>query len=303
MTDTRKSIPVSNLTLDLYLDYVKPAAIAAGLAEKIQIHDRTRGEYTACHTDAATADEIAHCMYCAAMNTHNYYHDYSRRAVAAQMLYQLEVSAQYRSETAEAMTALRHELSKMIADDNPEGEKPSTAPADDGELTDTDDTEKEDNTMTNEYILTHTPAQIAQTHSAADILAELRCMPFTVDEAADLFGGNDPADLADELPNVEQAEECLTQWYDEVMDDDDNPTPRPCTAEELALTWHLYAAWYLADNTDDNPEGFAPSIAPAEQPTDNTQRPAEADALDDPDADKSLYYHGYINDKTLPSIA
>lgn len=130
--------------------------------------------------------------------------------------------------------------------------------------------------MTNEYIKNNTPAKIAHENSANDIMAELNCLPFTLDEAADLFGGNDPTDLSNELPNLEQAEECLTQWYDEVMDDDGNPTPRPCTAEELALTWHLYAAWYLAENIpDDDPEGSAPSTAPAEPAPVESPAPAE----------------------------
>lgn len=119
--------------------------------------------------------------------------------------------------------------------------------------------------MTCNYILSHTPAQIAQTHSEADILAELRRMPFTVDEAADLFGSNDPADPADELPNLELAEECLTQWYDNMLDDDGNPTPRPCTAEVLAVTWTLYSAWYLAQNhAEDTPRPEQPDDIIAE---------------------------------------
>ena len=99
--------------------------------------------------------------------------------------------------------------------------------------------------MTREYIIYHTPAQIAAENTADEIRIELESLPFTIDEAADLFGGNDPAERADEaLPDVEWCEQLLVEWYDE------REAERPCTAEELALTFHLYSAWYINQDAE-----------------------------------------------------
>jgi len=93
--------------------------------------------------------------------------------------------------------------------------------------------------MTREYIMSHTPAQIAAENTADEISIELEALPFADGEAADLFGNNDPADIASDLPKVEWCEQLLVEWYDEREEE------RPCTAEELALAFHLYAAWYI----------------------------------------------------------
>lgn len=94
--------------------------------------------------------------------------------------------------------------------------------------------------MTREYILTHTPAQIAAENTEAEILAELNNLPFTLDEAAELWSGNDPAENAQTaLPDAKWCEQLLVEWYDEREED------RPCNAEELAFAYHLYSAWYL----------------------------------------------------------
>jgi len=99
--------------------------------------------------------------------------------------------------------------------------------------------------MTREYIITHTPAEIAAENTADDIRRELETLPFTIDEAAELFGGNDPAERADEaMPDVEWCEQLLVEWYDEREEE------RPSTAEELALTFHLYAAWTIRQDED-----------------------------------------------------
>lgn len=107
----KKSISVSNLTLDLWLEYVRPAARAAAILEEVPARDDWH-EYTAEVTEEAAADEVAHCMYCACMNSHIANGDYSTEGEARQMLYQLEVSMEYRN-TAE-VTALYNALSAML---------------------------------------------------------------------------------------------------------------------------------------------------------------------------------------------
>lgn len=122
-TTTKKSIPVSNLTLDLWLDYVKPAAIKAGLLEEVAAHDESWGDYTALHTDAAFADDVAHCMYCACMGQS--YHDLTNeeivRAEAERMVYQLDVTAEFDlHHTKDAVVALRAALAEMLNPSDPE---------------------------------------------------------------------------------------------------------------------------------------------------------------------------------------
>ena len=120
---TKKSVPVSNLTLDLYIDYVKPAAIKAGLLEEVAAHDESWGDYTALHTDAAVADDIAHCMYCSCMvqSYHDLTHEEIIRGEAENMLYQLEVTAKYDlRNTKDAVVALRAALAEMLNPCNPD---------------------------------------------------------------------------------------------------------------------------------------------------------------------------------------
>ena len=110
----KKSISVSNLTLDLWLDYVRPAARAAGILDEVPARDDWH-EYTAEVIDEAAADEIAHCMYCACMNSHLGNGDYTSNGEALQMLYQLEVSMKYDlRHTAEAITLLYNALSAAL---------------------------------------------------------------------------------------------------------------------------------------------------------------------------------------------
>ena len=119
---TKKSIPVSNLTLDLYLDYVKPAAIKAGLLEEVPAKDEWH-EYTALHTDAAVADDVAHCMYCACMGQsyHDLTHEEIVRAEAERMVYQLDVTAEFDlHHTKDAVEALRAALAEMLNPSDPE---------------------------------------------------------------------------------------------------------------------------------------------------------------------------------------
>ena len=136
----KKPITVSNLTLNLWLKYVKPAALAAGIMEEVPAHDDTWGDYIILHTEEAAADEIAHCMYCACMNSHIAHGDYTSEAEARQMLYQLEVSMKYDTRhTTETVTALYNALSAML---NPETTE---------ETTNTTEEAKEEETMFNNY--------------------------------------------------------------------------------------------------------------------------------------------------------
>lgn len=141
----KKHITVSNLTLNLWLNYVKPAAIAAGIMEEVPAHDEHVGDYTILRTDETAADEIAHCMYIACMNSHNYYGEYTSEAEARHMLYQLEVSIKYDlHNTAETVTALYNALFAML---NPETTETETTE----ETTNTTEEAKEEETMnTNE---------------------------------------------------------------------------------------------------------------------------------------------------------
>lgn len=112
----KKFISVSNLTLDLWLQYVGPAARAAGILEEVPARDDWH-EYTAEVIDEAAADEIAHCMYCACIGSHIEDGDYTSENEARRMLYQLEVSMKYRAEIAEVLSLLYNALSSAL---NPE---------------------------------------------------------------------------------------------------------------------------------------------------------------------------------------
>ena len=122
----KKPISVSNLTLDMYLDYVRPAAIAAGIIELTATEDGKQIYVT----DTATADEIAHCMYCACMCAGNdgieRTHEEYVRHEAERMIGQLEVSIKYDlHNTVTTLTAL---LDAMTATLQP-AEAPQEAPA------------------------------------------------------------------------------------------------------------------------------------------------------------------------------
>ena len=117
----KKSISVSNLTLDLYLKYVRPAAIKAGLMEDAVTEDGHPYHIT----DEALASEIESDMRCACFNAGNdgvqRTHEEYIAHEAEQMLYQLDVSLKYckDSKTVEALQALRD---AMTAEDEAEQE-------------------------------------------------------------------------------------------------------------------------------------------------------------------------------------
>ena len=113
----KKSISVSNLTLDLYLKYVRPAAIKAGLMEDAVTEDGHPYHIT----EEALAAEIESDMRCACFNagydgvqrTHDEYIAHE----AEQMLYQIDVSIKYckDSKTVEALQALRDAMTAEMS--------------------------------------------------------------------------------------------------------------------------------------------------------------------------------------------
>ena len=147
----KKSISVSNLTLDLYLTYVRPAAIAAGILEEVPARDDWH-EYTALHTDAAAADEIAHCMYCACMCAGNdgieRTHEEYIRHEAERMIGQLEVSIKYDlHNVADTLTALLAAMTEALHPTTPaEAAQAATEPP---EQPTTDEQKEEVNPMSN----------------------------------------------------------------------------------------------------------------------------------------------------------
>ena len=116
-TTTKKPIRVSNLTLSLYLDYVKPAAVKAGIVEEITWNDEDFGQLKELVTDPAVADDIDHCMYCSCMQQDytNRTHEEIVRGEAENMLYQLDVTAEFdRHHTKDAVVALRAALAELV---------------------------------------------------------------------------------------------------------------------------------------------------------------------------------------------
>lgn len=225
----KKSISVSNLTLDLYLDYVLPAARAARVVEEVPACEGDR-EFIAQVIDAAAADEITHCMYRACMNAHVYNGDYSGIGEAARMLHQLEVSIEYHND--ETVTAIYNALSAMLA--QPETREPEQ----------NDQNEQEEETMT-------------ETRTAADLIREnlnistrSAWMRGVAQYAADLLGELDEAERGGWVDHdVYQSPALLrrtllngaSDWkqYSEggcSMIFDAEIAERLCTASELKLT-------------------------------------------------------------------
>ena len=178
----KKSISVSNLTLDLYLTYVRPAAIAAGILEEVPARDDWH-EYTALHTDAAAADEIAHCMYCACMCAGNdgieRTHEEYIRHEAERMIGQLEVSIKYDlHNVADTLTALLAAMTEALH---------PTTPAEAAQAA------------------TEAPQADALTATEREALERINARQ----NAANLFTNIGPADIAREIEtmNEEQKEE------------------------------------------------------------------------------------------------
>lgn len=110
----KKHVSVSNLTLNLWLDFVRPALRAVNMLEEVPAKDEWH-EFTAEMIEAETAEEIAHCMTVACFNAHGN-NEYASLEEAKQMLYQIEVSIKYRTATREALATLREALAAKIAE-------------------------------------------------------------------------------------------------------------------------------------------------------------------------------------------
>lgn len=94
--------------------------------------------------------------------------------------------------------------------------------------------------MNTDYILTHTPAQIAAEHDKDEIQSAFDS--FVLSDFSDpdtLFGGNSLMDGTNEITDVAECEQMLTEWYDECQKD------RPGSADDLALAYQLHAALYI----------------------------------------------------------
>lgn len=110
----KKSVSVSNLTLNLWLDFVRPALRAVNMLEEVPAKDEWH-EFTAEMIEEATAEEIAHFMTVACFNAHGN-NEFASIEEAKQMVYQLEASMKYHSATAEALATLREALAAKIAE-------------------------------------------------------------------------------------------------------------------------------------------------------------------------------------------
>lgn len=110
----KKHVSVSNLTSNLWLDFVRPALRAVNMLEEVPAKDEWH-EFTAEMIEAETAEEIAHCMTVACFNAHGN-NEYASLEEAKQMLYQIEVSIKYRTATREALATLREALAAKIAE-------------------------------------------------------------------------------------------------------------------------------------------------------------------------------------------
>lgn len=110
----KKSVTVSNLTLSLWLDYVRPVLRGLGLLEDVPAKDDWH-EYTAEVIEETVADELEHCMTVACFNAHGQW-KYTTLEEAAQTVYQMEVSVKYRKGTADTMKTIREHLAYKIAD-------------------------------------------------------------------------------------------------------------------------------------------------------------------------------------------
>lgn len=108
----KKSITVTNLTLDLWMQFVRPALIAADMLEEVPAKDDWH-EYTAEVIDEEIANEIAHCMSRACFITHDN-GKYTAFEEAVEMVNQLEVSAKYKPVIAEVLTVIKEAIAAEV---------------------------------------------------------------------------------------------------------------------------------------------------------------------------------------------
>ena len=102
--------------------------------------------------------------------------------------------------------------------------------------------------MTNEYILSHTPRQIAAENSHADICRALDYSPMTEEQRDAAIGSSDPYEWADVTgaDQVADCERCIVSWYDM------NGEEREYTAEDFAVACTLVSAAWLAYDAEHN---------------------------------------------------
>lgn len=101
--------------------------------------------------------------------------------------------------------------------------------------------------MTTEYIMNHTPRQIAAEHTAEEICNDLKYCAIDEEERYGIIGSSAPADWADKTGNemIADCENCLVEWYDL------NNAERPeYTAEDMAEMLTLYSAWQIAEDDE-----------------------------------------------------
>ncbi len=100
--------------------------------------------------------------------------------------------------------------------------------------------------MTTEYILTHTPREIANEHTLEEIQHEI--LWEVVEEFADgdaLVGSFSWEEFADSPFTVDDCQRVVDEWFS-----DRDPEDRP-TAESLAIAYQLHCAYSLALNRED----------------------------------------------------
>ena len=95
--------------------------------------------------------------------------------------------------------------------------------------------------MNRNYILTHTPRQIAADNSMDEInfWANSVSSDFDGSNGGDIFGLVSPADGADEIASLETCEYLISQWYE------DTPIDERPDAEELQFAYQILCAQYL----------------------------------------------------------
>ena len=103
--------------------------------------------------------------------------------------------------------------------------------------------------MTLDYILSHTPRQIAHEHDMDEIRMDIRFdLPDEWQDMDTLFGSLSYSDLYDDIADPTSCEDLLREWYDE------NEQERPGTPEQLAEAYQLLAAqaYHWWHDTDDD---------------------------------------------------
>lgn len=99
--------------------------------------------------------------------------------------------------------------------------------------------------MTREYIMAHTPRQIAAEHTAEEIQNELKYCAIDEEARYSIIGSSDPVDFADTIGRdmITDCERCLVDWYD--LNNEERPE---YTAEDMAEMLTLTSAWQIEED-------------------------------------------------------